>query len=678
MQARVTARRAAALMWLACVVLAVPTAVLLATGPSDILATQPSDIFAGIGGGAFLLLALTFASVGAIVARRVPGNRIGWLFCLTGLVNCINLVTWQYADVDLHTAHHLPGSTSAIVINNVIGEQTAGWLGLALLLFPDGRLPSRRWRPALVGLLAGMALLVVAGTLTPGRYDEPFAAVSNPFGAPGTRGAMDAIDTAGWLLVIAGIAAGTTALVVRLRRAHGIVRRQLKLVLAVGTATAAVAALDMSTWLVWPHGGLPARMAVLGFAFAAFPLAAGFAILRRGLYGIDVVINRTLVYGSVTAVLAGAFAATVLLLGTALGRGSPWTTAAATLTVAVAFRPLRARVQDAVDRRFSRARYDALARMAGFLEDLRAGRAAPEGVEALLRALLPDPTLELRFFLPESELYVDLQGQPVADTPDDPRECLPIERGGQPLGQVVHGVISQETATLLPQLVEAGGLAIEIVRLRVELRRQLAEVQASRTRIVTAANEERRRIERDLHDGAQQRFVSIGLALRHAQHALGATAPDVSRALDGAVAEIAVAIDELRELARGLRPAQLDAGLGAALRDLASRAPLPVEVRASGRPAAPDVEAAAYFTACEGLTNAVKHAHATRVVLSAARQNGRLVVSVVDDGVGGASARTGSGLTGLVDRVAAQGGTLRIASNVGAGTTLTAEFPCVS
>jgi signal transduction histidine kinase len=149
-------------------------------------------------------------------------------------------------------------------------------------------------------------------------------------------------------------------------------------------------------------------------------------------------------------------------------------------------------------------------------------------------------------------------------------------------------------------------------------------------------------------------------------------------ALDGAIAEINVAINELRELARGLRPAQLDAGLGSALRDLASRAPLPVEVRTSAARAAPDIEAAAYFTACEGLTNAVKHSHASKVVLSAARHNGLLVVSVVDDGVGGAVARTGSGLTGLVDRVAAQGGTLRIASDVDAGTTLTAEFPCGS
>jgi signal transduction histidine kinase len=419
-------------------------------------------------------------------------------------------------------------------------------------------------------------------------------------------------------------------------------------------------------------------MAALGIAFAAFPLAAGFAILRRGLYGIDVVINRTLVYGSVTALLGAAFAATVLVLGTALGRGSPWPTAAATLVVAVAFRPLRGRIQDAVDRRFNRARYDALGRMAAFLEDLRAGRAAPENVEALLRELLSDPTLELRFFLPESQLYVDPQGTPAVDQPDDRRERVPIERSGLPLGQVLHSPKAQDGPTLLRQLVEVGGLAIEIARLRVELRRQLAEVQASRARLVTAANEERQRIERDLHDGAQQRFVSIGLALRHAQHALGTAAPEVSRALDGAVAEITVAIDELRELARGLRPAQLDAGLGSALRDLASRAPLPVEVRTSAARAAPDIEAAAYFTACEALTNAVKHAHASKVVLSAARHNARLVVSVVDDGVGGATARTGSGLTGLIDRVAAQGGTLRITSDVGAGTTLTAEFPCGS
>ena len=186
-------------------------------------------------------------------------------------------------------------------------------------------------------------------------------------------------------------------------------------------------------------------------------------------------------------------------------------------------------------------------------------------------------------------------------------------------------------------------------------------------------------MERDLHDGAQQRLVSIGLALRHAQHELGSGSPGAASAtLDGAVAEVAVAIEELRELARGLPPSQLDAGLAAAFHELARRAPLPVHVRAASDRFDRGVEAAAYFVGCEALTNAVKHAHATRIVLCAAREDGRLVVSVADDGIGGAEAVEGSGLSGLADRVAALGGTLSIASNRGVGTTLVAELPCGS
>ena len=317
--------------------------------------------------------------------------------------------------------------------------------------------------------------------------------------------------------------------------------------------------------------------------------------------------------------------------------------------------------------------------MADFLEALRAGRAAPEDVEGFLREQLGDPRLELRFFLPESELYVDTRGIPIAGDADDGHERIAIERDGQPLGIVLHNPATQEQRDLLRRVVEAGGLAIEIARLRVELRRQLAEVEASRARIVTAANEERRRIERDLHDGAQQRLVSIGLALRHAQHELTAASPQRAReTLEGAVAEVEVAIDELRELARGLPPAQLDAGLGPAFRELARRAPVPVQVNACSERLERGVEAAAYFIGCEGLTNAVKHAQASRIVLSASRRDGKLIVSVTDNGIGGAAPVGGSGLNGLSDRVAALGGTLRIESERGAGTMLVAELPCES
>jgi signal transduction histidine kinase len=669
-------RLIAALAWGLCVVIAVATLVLLVIGPGRVLS---SDIFSGVGGASFLILALTFASVGALVARRVPENRIGWIFLFTGLANSIQLLSWQYADVGLHASHRFPGAHGAAVFNTVISEATAGLLGLSLLLFPDGRLPSRRWRPALASLLVGMGLLVLAGMLRPGPYAEPFARVSNPFGLAGARGVMDAVDIAGWLFVVCGIGLGAAAMVVRLRRAHGLERQQLKLVLAVGSVAATVAALLMSTWAIWPTGHLQARIAVLGICFASVPLIAGVAILRYRLYEIDVVVNRTLVYGAVTVILAGAFAATVVVLGTVLGRGSGWATAAATLVVAVAFRPLRARVQDAVDRRFNRARYDAMRRMADFLEDLRAGRAAPEQLEGLLRGVLSDPHLELLFFLPESELYVDARGMPVSGVPNDDRERTPVERDGQRLGMVLHDLASAEDPTLLRRVVEAGGLAVEIARLRVGLRRQLAEVEASRARIVTAANEERRRIERDLHDGAQQRLVSIGLALRHAQHELDTSAPQrASHTLDGALGEVAVAIEELRELAHGLPPAQLDAGLGPAFHELARRIPVPVEVKTPGERFDRGLEGAAYFIACEGLTNAVKHANATRIALSAGRENGKLVVSVADDGVGGATPIPGSGLSGLFDRVAAYGGTLRIESNQGRGTRLTAELPCGS
>ena len=173
-------------------------------------------------------------------------------------------------------------------------------------------------------------------------------------------------------------------------------------------------------------------------------------------------------------------------------------------------------------------------------------------------------------------------------------------------------------------------------------------------------------------------WVSIGLALRHAQHQLGADADEAKATLDEAVVEISAAIEDLRELAHGLRPALLQAGLGPALRDLASRSPVPVEVSATTDRFAPDVEAAAYFVASEGLTNAVKHARADQVVLQVARQNSTLVVSVADDGVGGAAVERGSGLTGLSDRVAARGGRLRIESARGHGTTLIAELPCAS
>jgi signal transduction histidine kinase len=271
---------------------------------------------------------------------------------------------------------------------------------------------------------------------------------------------------------------------------------------------------------------------------------------------------------------------------------------------------------------------------------------------------------------------VDIGGAAPAVRTGSAATSVQIHRGGRGLGVVVSDTASP---SVLREAVRAANLALEIARLSLELRGRLAEVEDSRARIIEAGNAERRRLERDLHDGAQQRLVSIGLALRHAQHQLDADRPAAARAtLDQGVDEIAEAINELRELARGLPPSQLDDGVGPALREIARRAPSPVDVEACLERFGQEVEAAAYFVGCEGLTNAVKHAGAHRIRLSARREGDQLVVTVTDDGVGGAMPNGGSGLRGLADRVASLGGTLRIDSPAGAGTTLRAELPCGS
>jgi len=239
-------------------------------------------------------------------------------------------------------------------------------------------------------------------------------------------------------------------------------------------------------------------------------------------------------------------------------------------------------------------------------------------------------------------------------------------------------VIHDPALRLTPGLVEAAcaaaGLALENERLQVELRAQLEELHSSRARLVAAGDAERRRLERDLHDGAQQRLVGLALRLRLAARA--ADAPTAAM-LDQAMDELGFALAELRELARGLHPALLtDHGLAAAIQSLAARAPLPVdvEVAVAGR-LAPQIEAAAYFLVAEALTNVAKHADASAAAVQVEAAAERLRIEVTDDGRGGAAIAQGSGLSGLADRLAALDGRLRVQSPAGGGTRLLAEIP---
>jgi signal transduction histidine kinase len=624
--------------------------------------------------GAAVILAST--GVGLLVAVRRRGHPIGLLL----LANAVVLASIGFAQAyAAYALEERPGSLPAPEWA-VLWDQSSWPLLFAILIaiafvFPDGRLPSPRWRPIAIGAGVSFAVFLALSFFDPEPFEAPYEQVDRPL--PALPDALGALWPVAFLGVVASLFAGAQAVRMRFRRARGIERLQLKWI-------AYTALLVPATLLVCLGGALLADgveeeevfSALFFLMLGAIPISVGVAVLRYRLYDIDRLINRTLVYGVLTVLLGFAYVGTVLLLGTALGRDSAWATAVATLLVALAFRPLRQRVQDAADRRLGRARYEARRQVASFLEDLRAGRAAPEAIEPLLQQVLSDPRLELRFFLPRSELHVDARGHPRDEDREEGRLCTPVTRADLPLGLVLHDSVDEERPGLLEEVVEAAGLAIEIARLHVELRRQLDEVEASRARIVSAGYKERRRLERDLHDGAQQRLVTIGLALRHAQHELGVSPDKASASIDGAVREIALASEELQELARGVRPAQLDAGLAAALRELAARTPVPVEVRASGERFPPELEAAAYFIVSEGLTNAVKHANAGQVTLTAERLNGSLVISVSDDGIGGASASGGSGLRGLSDRAEAHGGMFTVESEAGGGTTLTAELPC--
>jgi signal transduction histidine kinase len=308
-------------------------------------------------------------------------------------------------------------------------------------------------------------------------------------------------------------------------------------------------------------------------------------------------------------------------------------------------------------------------------------RASAGELQRELALALGDPTVEVAYWLPERHAYVDAEGRPYA-VPEDGsiRAVTQIEQDGHPLGVLVHDPTLREETKLVEGVTAVARLALQNARLAAEVNSQLEKVKESRSRLVAAADDERRRIERDIHDGAQQRLVALALELRSAQRKLGGGVdPEVDRLLASTADELQVAVEELRELARGIHPAVLtESGLAVALESLATRLPLPVVVEADIDRLPAEVEATAYFVASEALQNVVKHARATKAAVSATYGGGLLVIQVLDDGIGGAETNGGFGLRGLADRVEAHGGRLRIESVPGSGTRVVGEIPCAS
>ena len=302
-------------------------------------------------------------------------------------------------------------------------------------------------------------------------------------------------------------------------------------------------------------------------------------------------------------------------------------------------------------------------------------RADPADLRTSLARALRDPSLKLAYWLPQFGSWADQDGKPVA-LPIDRRRVTPIEGKGSHPAVLIHHPGLRNEPELLDSVVAAAAMTLETGRLQAELRATVDELRASRERVIEAGQKERQRLERDLHDGAQQRLVALSLSLGVLQGKLVAN-PDLTAELSQARQQIAVSLAELRDVARGLHPAVLSAhGLAVALESLAARAPVPVRlsVNVNGR-VADATEVAAYYVVCESLTNVGKHAEASSARVDVDQSGGQIVVEVVDDGRGGADSDHGSGLRGLADRVEALGGCLRVWTSRD-GTRVRAELPC--
>lgn len=650
---------------------AVATAAALTTGFLQVLTVLPSEQKEWIPLPIYPVLALALfapAVVGLRIANEMPRNRIAWILLIGAFLPALQI-----------SAEQLVGAPWAMQTERASTYPLLfAWPVAVAFVFPNGRLLSRRWGWVAGAAAVSFAVTLGVGLVNPFAFDPPNKGIPNPlFG----NAVGEWIDRTGvWIPFVIGLLAsvfaGALAAILRFRRSTGDERLQLQWFLWAAALFPLALGYDTIAGFLLGGGGV-VSFAMLLVAYFALVLAIGIAIVRYRLYAIERIVNRTFVYVTLTLLLVGTYALVSVSLGVLVG-DSQWVVAVSTLVVAVVFRPLRARIQDLVDRRFRRARYEGVRLVHAFEDDVRAGARPPEEIGLVLVEALQDPLAELYFWMPEPETYVDVRGASRAELPDDERVRREIRRDEARTAALLHDPTLLVRSDLLDGVLAAAALSIEMARLTIEVRLQLAEVEASRRRIVEAGYEERRRLERDLHDGAQQRLVSLGVRLRRLQLSLPRDALVLSPAFDQIVGEVGAAITDLRQIAAGVRPARLDDGLSAALRELARASPVPVELYADGERAPASVEAAAYFVACEALTNAVKHGSPTKVTVRAIRRDGTLHVSVADDGIGGAHARRGSGLAGLRDRVAAHGGTLEIESPRGGGTCVEVVIPCGS
>ena len=652
---------------------------------------------------AFGLGLLAFPLVGALIASKHPTNRLGWLFCVNGLVMSLSNFSSAY---ETHGLLMNPGSLPGAAWFGLVGDTL--WVPFItlttvflFLLFPEGRLVGRGRR------FAGRIGLIAAAAATIGGFLEPtlyaFPKIRNPLGVPASPNFTAILSGPALLVVLGTLLYAVVNLFRRATKATGKERLQFRwfiystvLILVVFVPTAIADNIP------------PAVQALGGAALLTLPASVGIAILRYRLYEIDLVIRKTIVYGALAAFITVVYVGVVIGAGLAIGTGSSNLTLRliATALVAVGFQPVRSRLRRVANRLVYGERatpYEVLARfserMAGTYatEDVlpRTARVIAEGTGASR----VDVWLRIGDELRSGAAWpadaarrdaISLSGDSISEIPDADH-AVPVTLKGVLLGAISVAKPRGQSMTpaergLVDDLAAQAGLVLSNVRLAADLEARLeeiasqaAELRASRQRIVAAQDDERRRLERNIHDGAQQHLVALAVKLRLTKGLVRRDPAKAREMLAELKAETDGALETLVDLSRGIYPPLLEkGGIAAALVAQSARAGLDVQVDADGVGRyALETEAAVYFCVLEALQNSAKHAGGGTIDVRLGETPGGLAFEVADRGRGfdPAHASPGSGLQNMRDRLSVLGGTVRIESAPGSGTVVRGLVP---
>jgi signal transduction histidine kinase len=631
---------------------------------------------------------LALAAVGGLIAVRKPGNRIGWLLLGVSLVQGIGILGTSLVRY-LYAANPASGLAGWLLLATSSWSAVGfGLLIFVVLIFPDGRLLSPRWR-----WLAGVVLLFlgvsVADVSVSPAPSLPIGLPASPLGNAAWARVLDPLTSepvVGLLLLVAGI-----SLVLRYRAGGQVVRQQIKW-FGLGVAMLVICSVANGLGRVVIGNASPTSISAFAgtviqtVGLMAMPVAIGVAMLRHRLFDIDLIISRALAYGALALLATATYVVLVVGLGTMIGRTAGTNlvlSIIATAFVAVAFQPLRQWLDTAANRLVYGRRQAPYESLTGFTRRLAGTYSVHDVLPRMVEVIAEGLRCRAAAVMVAGSAQAAAQWPPDAELPaEPPSQLAEVMHQGEKHGSLAIWTHAGETLNkseqrVLSDLALQAGLVLHNAQLSAELERRLEELRASRLRLVSTQDHERRRLERDLHDGAQHDLVALRMKLGLAEGVARTSRSPLATLLSELRDDTATTLENIRRLSRGLYPPLLESqGLAAALTAHARRLPVPVQVHATDKRFTYDIETAVYFCCVEALQNAAKHACARQAWISIEEVDGELRFEIKDDGQGfeGAKAHGGSGLQNIRDRVDALEGTFTIHSSSG-GTRLVGSIP---